>query len=74
MSAKPFQPRTRTAIYTRIPLIPGILYLNISRSGISVSWGNRRYGRASASRRGVRFSKTLPGGIRVSKGFGWKGK
>lgn len=74
MSAKPLRPQPRTTIYTRIPIIPGLVYLVFSRSGISLSFGNSRYGRANASSRGVRVSKTLPGGIRISKNFGGKGK
>lgn len=53
-------------MYTRIPIIPGILYLNLSRSGISVSFGSSTTGRATVNQSGVRLNKSI-GGFRIGK-------
>ncbi len=59
----------RTApAYCRIPIIPGILYINLSRSGISLSFGKSSVGRASVSKNGVRLSKSI-GGFQIGKTF-----
>ena len=58
----------RSPMYSRIPLIPGILYLNISRSGVSLSFGQSGVGRASVSQRGVRLNKSI-GGFNIGKTF-----
>lgn len=55
-------------MYSRITLIPGILYLNISRSGVSLSFGQSGVGRASVSQRGVRLNKSI-GGFNIGKTF-----
>ena len=60
---------TRTApLYYRIPIIPGILYLCISRSGLSLSFGKSSVGRASVNKSGVRLSKSI-GGFSIGKSF-----
>ena len=48
-------------LYHRIPIIPGILYINISRSGLSISFGKSDVGRATVSSRGVRVNKSIGG-------------
>lgn len=53
---------------SRITIIPGILYLNLSRSGISLSFGQSGVGRASVSQRGVRLNKSI-GGFNIGKTF-----
>ncbi len=58
----------RAPMYSRITIIPGILYLNLSRSGISVSFGQSGVGRASVSQRGVRLNKSI-GGFNIGKTF-----
>jgi len=59
----------RTApLYHRIPIIPGILYLNISRSGLSLSFGKSSVGRATVSKSGVRLNKSI-GGFSIGKSF-----
>ncbi|MBR5895894.1 MAG: DUF4236 domain-containing protein [Akkermansia sp.] len=59
----------RTApLYHRIPIIPGILYLNISRSGLSLSFGKSSVGRATVSKSGVRLNKSI-GGFSIGKTF-----
>lgn len=58
----------RTPQYKRITIIPGILYLNLSSSGISVSFGKSGVGRASVSQRGVRLNKSI-GGFNIGKTF-----
>lgn len=60
--------RRRSPQYTRVPLIPGILYLNLSRSGVSLSFGKSSVGRASVSQRGVRLNKGI-GGFSIGKTF-----
>lgn len=55
-------------MYSRITLIPGVLYLNISRSGVSLSFGQSGVGRVSASQRGVRINKSI-GGFNIGKTF-----
>ena len=55
-------------MYSRITLIPGVLYLNISRSGVSLSFGQSGVGRASVSQRGVRINKSI-GGFNIGKTF-----
>lgn len=55
-------------MYSRITLIPGVLYLNISRSGVSLSFGKSSVGRASVSQRGVRINKSI-GGFNIGKTF-----
>jgi len=74
MRKRRYYSRTRSALYTRIPIIPGWLYINISRSGISLSFGRSSVGRINAGKNGVRLSKTLPGGFRISKNFGRFGR
>lgn len=58
----------RTPRYTRIPIIPGFLYINISSSGISLSIGSASTGRATVNSRGVRVNKSI-GGFRIGKNF-----
>ncbi|MBQ9830771.1 MAG: DUF4236 domain-containing protein [Akkermansia sp.] len=58
----------RAPMYSRITIIPGILYLNLSRSGISLSFGQSGVGRASVSQRGVRLNKSI-GGFNIGKTF-----
>lgn len=58
----------RTAVYKRIPIIPGILYINISASGISLSFGSADTGRATVNEDGVRLNKSI-GGFRIGKSF-----
>ena len=59
----------RTApLYHRIPIIPGILYLNISRSGLSLCFGKSSVGRATVSKSGVRLNKSI-GGFSIGKTF-----
>ena len=58
----------RAPMYSRITIIPGILYLNLSRSGISVSFGQSGVGRASVSQRGVRLNKSIAG-FNIGKTF-----
>ncbi|MBQ9829407.1 MAG: DUF4236 domain-containing protein [Akkermansia sp.] len=58
----------RAPQYTRIQIIPGVLYLNFSRSGISFSLGKSGVGRASVSQRGVRLNKNI-GGFNIGKTF-----
>ncbi len=61
--------RTRTApLYHRIPIIPGVLYLNISRSGLSLSFGKSSVGRATVDKGGVRLSKSIAG-VSIGKRF-----
>lgn len=58
----------RAPVYSRITIIPGILYLNLSRSGISLSFGQSGVGRASVSQRGVRLNKSIAG-FNIGKTF-----
>ena len=58
----------RTPQYKRITIIPGILYLNLRSSGISVSFGKSGVGRASVSQRGVRLNRSI-GGFNIGKTF-----
>lgn len=59
----------RTApLYHRIPIIPGVLYINISRSGLSLSFGKSSVGRATVSKRGVRLNKSIAG-FSIGKSF-----
>lgn len=58
----------RAPMYSRITIIPGILYLNLSRSGVSLSFGESGVGRASVSQRGVRLNKSI-GGFNIGKTF-----
>lgn len=58
----------RSPIYKRIPIIPGILYINLSASGISLSFGSASTGRASVNQDGVRLNKSI-GGFRIGKSF-----
>jgi|GEM_PF-1908163 len=58
----------RSPQYTRIPIIPGILYLNLSRSGVSLSFGKSDVGRATVSKSGVRLNKSI-GGFSIGKSF-----
>lgn len=55
-------------MYTRIPIIPGILYINLSRSGITLSFGSSTTGRATVGKSGVRLNKSI-GGFRIGKSF-----
>ncbi len=55
-------------LYHRVPIIPGILYLNISRSGLSLSFGKSSVGRATVSKSGVRLNKSI-GGFSIGKSF-----
>lgn len=53
--------------YKRIPIIPGLLYLNISKTGFSISFGKRGF-TINFSKRGIRFTLGLPGsGLSVSE-------
>lgn len=56
------------SLYHRITIIPGILYLNISRSGLSLSLGKSSVGRATINGSGVRLNKSI-GGFRIGKTF-----
>lgn len=58
----------RSPQYTRIPIIPGILYLNLSSSGVSLSFGKSGVGRATVSKSGVRLNKSI-GGFSIGKSF-----
>ncbi len=55
-------------LYHRITIIPGILYLNISRSGLSLSFGKSSVGRATINSSGVRLNKSICG-FRIGKSF-----
>ncbi len=46
--------------YRRIPIIPRLLYLNLSKGGVSVSIGKRGW-TVTFGRYGVRFTVGLPG-------------
>jgi hypothetical protein len=46
--------------YRRIPIIPGILYLNLSKSGISVSIGKKGVS-VTFGKRGIRLNAGIPG-------------
>lgn len=60
--------------YRRIPLIPGFLYLNISKGGISVSLRKWIF-TVTYGKGGIRFTTGLPGtGMSVSEHFGKKPK
>ncbi len=53
--------------FRRISLIPGWLYLNLSKSGLSISVGPRGW-TITFGKRGIRFSVGLPGsGLSVSE-------
>ena len=58
----------RTPVYKRIPIIPGILYITLSASGISLSFGSANTGRATVNEDGVRLNKSI-GGFRIGKSF-----
>ena len=58
----------RTPVYKKIPIIPGILYINLSASGISLSFGSANTGRATVNEDGVRLNKSI-GGFRIGKSF-----
>ncbi len=58
--------------YKRIPIIPGLLYLNISKTGFSISFGKRGF-TINFSKRGIRFTLGLPGsGLSVSENIKYK--
>ncbi len=46
--------------YRRIPIIPGLLYLNLSKGGVSISIGKRGW-TVTFGKHGVRFTAGLPG-------------
>jgi len=53
--------------YRRIPIIPSLLYLNISKRGVSLSVGKRGW-MATAGKDGIRFTLGLPGsGLSVTE-------
>jgi len=53
--------------YRRIPIVPGLLYVNLSKGGVSISLGRRGL-TFTVGRRGVRATVGLPGtGISVSR-------
>lgn len=53
--------------HKKIPIIPGLLYLNISKTGFSISFGKRGFS-INFSKRGVKFTLGLPGsGLSVSE-------
>jgi len=57
----------RVRLYRRVPLVPGLVYLNVSRSMISLSIGRRGVG-VTFGQHGVRFSAGIVGsGISLSK-------
>ena len=58
----------RSPMYSRITLIPGVLYLNISRSGGPLSFGQSGGVRASVIPRGARINKSI-GGFNIGKTF-----
>ncbi|MCX8048817.1 MAG: DUF4236 domain-containing protein [Methylohalobius sp.] len=58
----------------RIPLIPGLIYLNLAKTGISVSVGHPGFW-LTFGRGGVRVTAGLPGsGISVSEQIPYKGR
>jgi len=58
---------TSIRFYRRIPLIPGLLHLNLSKGGISLSLGERGWG-VTFGRNGIRFTAGLIGtGLSVSE-------
>jgi len=53
--------------YRRIPIIPGLLYLNIAKRSISISIGKQGW-RVTAGKDGIRFTLGLPGsGLSVTE-------
>ncbi|RME83752.1 MAG: DUF4236 domain-containing protein [Zetaproteobacteria bacterium] len=53
--------------YRRIPIIPGILYLNLSKSGVSITLGRRGL-TITLGKRGLRTTVGVPGtGVSVSE-------
>jgi len=46
--------------YRRIPIIPKLLYLNLSKGGVSISIGKRGWA-VTFGKHGIRFSTGLPG-------------
>jgi len=53
--------------YRRISLIPGWLYLNLSKSGVSISLGPRGW-TITVGKQGIRFSVGAPGtGVSVNQ-------
>jgi len=60
--------------WQRIPIIPGFLYLNISKTGISFSFGPRG-AKLTVGKDGARGTLGLPGtGLSVSKKLSKKNK
>jgi hypothetical protein len=58
--------------YGRFPLIPGLLYVNLSKSGISLSVGKRGW-TITIGKHGIRFTAGLPGsGLSVSEQINYK--
>ena len=53
--------------HKRIPIIPGLLYLNISKTGFSISFGKRGF-TLNFGKKGIKFTLGLPGsGLSVSE-------
>ena len=52
----------RSPAYTRIPIIPGILYINLSASGISLSFGSASTGAYPATKEDVFIEIVSEGG------------
>lgn len=53
--------------YRRIPIIPGLIFLNLSKSGVSLSFGKRGW-TVTIGRTGIRFTVGLPGsGLSITK-------
>ena len=60
----------RLRFYRRIPIIPGLVWLNLSKSGISITIGPRGL-KLTLGRRGPRITAGLPGtGISISETLG----
>jgi hypothetical protein len=53
--------------YRRFPLIPGLLYLNISKNGFSITFGKNGL-TVNFGKNGIRFTGGMPGtGLSVSE-------
>lgn len=58
--------------FRRIPIIPGLLCLNLSKSGISLSVGKRGW-TVTLGKHGIRFTVGLPGtGLFVTEHVNYK--
>lgn len=60
--------------YRRIPIIPGLVRLNIAKGSVSISVGKRGWS-ITFGKHGVRFTKGVPGtGMFFSHNVRYKGK